>query len=131
MRISAIVFATCACATAAAELPPSPPEAEGLSPERLSRVDAVARRYIESGAFPGAIVAVARNGKVVHLSALGRRGTKDERPLPLDALFRMYSSTKMVTAVAVMRQYEQGRFQWPAQGVFRGFQDFAGSTLTF
>ena len=113
MRISAIVFGTWfACATAAAELPPSPPEAEGLSPERLSRVDAVARRYIESGAFPGAIVAVARNGKVVHLSALGRRGTEDERPLPLDALFRMYSSTKMVTAVAVMQQYEQGRFQW-------------------
>lgn len=113
MRKSALLFASwIACAaTATAELPSSPPEAEGLSSERLSRVDALAGRYIESGTFPGAIAAVARNGKVVHLSALGRRGTEDERPLPLDALFRMYSSTKMVTAVAVMQQYEQGRFQ--------------------
>lgn len=53
---------------------------------------------------------VARHGKIVHQSIAGQRGFEDDRPISADALFRMYSSSKVVTAVAMMQLYERGLF---------------------
>ena len=101
-----------ACSAMAAELPSSHPEAEGMSADRLDRVTAVARRYVQAGELPGAMTVVARNGTIVHSATVGTRGTDDDRPLQPDAIYRLYSTTKVVTSVAVMQMYEQGRFQW-------------------
>lgn len=95
----------------AAELPTALPEQHGMSAERLVRVRQAAQRFVDRGTFPGAVTAVARNGKLVHLSSVGTRGVNDPRPMPTDGLFRMYSSTKIVMAVAMMQLYEEGRFQ--------------------
>ena len=54
---------------------------------------------------------VMRNGKVVHYQAHGAKGASDDRPLEKDDLFRIYSMTKPITAVAAMQLYEQGKFQ--------------------
>ena len=101
-----------ACAAIATELPTLEPEAAGLSADRLDHVTDVARRYVQAGAFPGAMTVVARNGRIVHAATVGSRGTDDDRPLPADAIYRMYSTTKVATAVAVMQIYEQGGFRW-------------------
>ena len=101
-----------ACTATGAELPSSPPEAEGMSADGIDRVTAVARRYVQAGELPGAMTVVARNGTIVYAATVGRRGVEDDRSLPMDAIYRMYSTTKVVTAVAVMQMYEQGRFQW-------------------
>ena len=53
---------------------------------------------------------MARNGVLVYQSAAGVRGVNDQRPIALDDIFRIYSMTKPVTAVAVMQLYEQGKF---------------------
>ena len=101
-----------ACSAMAAELRSSHPEAEGMSADRLDRVTAVARRYVQADELPGAMTVVARNGTIVHSATVGTRGTDDDRPLQPDAIYRLYSTTKVVTSVAVMQMYEQGRFQW-------------------
>ena len=94
----------------AADLPLVSPDDVGMSMTRLERIDSAVARYVDTGVFPGAMTLVARHGKVVHRSVTGQRGFEDERPIPADALFRMYSSSKVVTAVAMMQLYEQGLF---------------------
>ena len=63
-----ITAVACGLAWAATgvELPSSQPEAEGMSADRLDRVTAVARRYVQAGELPGAMTVVARNGTIVH-----------------------------------------------------------------
>ena len=53
-------------------LPRAVPEAVGMSSERLQRLDAALRAEVERGRMPGAVVAIARRGKLVHYQAYGR-----------------------------------------------------------
>ena len=48
------------------ELPIASPESVGMSSERLERVNAYFRRYIDANQIAGAVTLIARNGKVVH-----------------------------------------------------------------
>ncbi|MDH4071724.1 MAG: beta-lactamase family protein [Gammaproteobacteria bacterium] len=96
---------------AAAGLPVVEPESVGFSSERLGRITEFVRRDIEAGKLVGVVTIVARHGKIVHYEAAGNYGLDDPRPIDRDALFRIYSMTKPVTAVAAMMLYEEGRFQ--------------------
>lgn len=93
------------------DVPSAKAEREGMSSERLERVTALAERYVDDKRVPGMITMVARNGKVVHFEATGQRGLNDPTPLKKDALFRIYSMSKPITAVALMMLYEDGKFQ--------------------
>lgn len=100
------------CAQASArDLPASKAEKVGMSSERLQRIDALAQRYISDGRVPGMVTMVSRRGKIVHFEAHGQRGIADPAPMQKDDLFRIYSMTKPITAVAIMQLYEQGAFQ--------------------
>ncbi len=88
----------------------SSPERQGMSSERLERVTALTQRYVDEGKLAGVITMINRGGKIVHTSVVGNRGADDKRPLELDHLFRIYSMTKPITAVAAMQLYEQGHF---------------------
>ncbi|MEM1231313.1 MAG: serine hydrolase domain-containing protein [Pseudomonadota bacterium] len=98
-------------AALARDLPSSKPERVGMSSDRLARIDALAERYVSDGRVPGIVTMVARKGQIVHFKAHGARGFDDDRPLAKDDLFRIYSMTKPITAVAIMQLYEQGAFQ--------------------
>ncbi len=93
------------------ELPTTKAERVGMSSERLNRISELSKAYVASGQIPGLITMVARDGKIVHFEANGQRGIDDLRPLKKDDLFRLFSMTKPVTAVAIMQLYEQGKFQ--------------------
>ena len=95
----------------AQELPTAKPEREGMSSDRLQRVAAMNDRYTQNGKIAGTLTAVLRNGKVVHASASGNKSATDDRPIEMDDLFRIYSMSKPITAVAAMQLYEQGKFQ--------------------
>ena len=112
-RIWAVVAAVTllAFAATARELPKVRPDRAGMSAERLDRIAELARDYTESGKLAGVLTMVARDGRVVHVSAVGQRGVYDDRPLPEDALFRIFSMSKPITAVAAMMLYEEGKFQ--------------------
>ena len=100
-----------AAAAAARDLPVTPPERVGMSAERLDRITEITRRYVDDGKLAGAITLVARHGKLVYFETQGVRGADDPTPLRPDDLFRIYSMSKPITAVAAMQLYEQGKFQ--------------------
>jgi CubicO group peptidase (beta-lactamase class C family) len=87
------------------------PEDVGLSSERLARVTAWARRWVDEAKLPGLITMVARHGKVVHFDVCGMADVKREVRLAPDTIFRFYSMTKPLTSTAIMMLYEEGRFQ--------------------
>ena len=82
-----------------------------MSSVQLQRLSQLASKYVAEGRVPGIVNLVMRNGKIVHLEAVGNRGVDDETPMQLDDLFRIYSMTKPITSVAAMQLYEEGKFQ--------------------
>lgn len=91
-------------------LPTAAPEAVGMSTERLARIGPAMRRYVDEGLVPGIVTVVARRGAVVHFAAQGLADLEERAALTGEAIFRIYSMTKPVTAAAVMIAYEEGRF---------------------
>lgn len=87
------------------------PEKVGMSSTRLSKISVLGDRYVQSGHYSGVVTLIARKGKVVHSKAHGRYGVANQKKLEEDTLFRIYSMTKPITAVAAMILYEEGKFQ--------------------
>ena len=81
-----------------------------MSAERLDRITAMSQRYVDAAQLAGVVTLVARDGKIVHFEAVGHRGVDDPTPLEKDDLFRIYSMSKPITAVAAMMLYEEGKF---------------------
>ena len=86
------------------------PERVGLSSERLRRIDGYMESVVEEGQIPGAVVLIARRGKVAYFKTFGWMDIEANRPMEKDALFRIASMTKPVTCTAAMLLYEEGRF---------------------
>jgi len=86
------------------------PESMGISSERLERITELSKEYINDFKIPGIVTIVSRKGKIVYYKAFGSRDVQGEYKLLKDDLFRIYSMTKPVTAVAIMQLYEQGKF---------------------
>lgn len=94
----------------ASDLVVAPAEEAGMSAERLARLTAMSEGFVEEGQLAGVVTLVARDGKIVHFEAVGQRGADDPTPLAKDDLFRIYSMSKPITAVAAMILYEEGAF---------------------
>jgi CubicO group peptidase (beta-lactamase class C family) len=90
-------------------LPPSPPEKAGFSKEGLARIDAFFAREIAASRVPGAVVAIARDGRLVHYKAYGYLNKQTGEPMPADALFNLASMTIVFTVVGGLTLNEEGR----------------------
>jgi len=90
-------------------LEPAEPQSVGLSGTRLRRIGVALRREIDAAQIPGAVIAVARGGKLAHLEAVGHRDPGSKEPLRTDAIFSIASMTKAMTSVAIMTLVEEGR----------------------
>jgi CubicO group peptidase (beta-lactamase class C family) len=110
-RIAATAFCLLASGAAFAEdpLPRAKPEAVGLSSERLARIGATLKADIDAGRIPGAVIAVARHGKLVMLDAYGWRDKAAKLPMTTDTIFNIASMTKPMTTVGALMLYEQGK----------------------
>ena len=95
----------------ASPVPVTTPESAGMSSARLARLAAVFGKEIEDKKLPGAVMMVARKGKVVYVHALGVRDPKTGDPMRTDTIFRIYSMTKPITSVAAMILVEDGKLQ--------------------
>ena len=93
----------------AAELPVAKPEQVGLSPERLERIGQTLRADVEGGRIPGAVVVIARKGRIAHVTAVGFLDKAAGTPMTPDAIFRIASMTKPIVTVAALSLYEEGR----------------------
>jgi CubicO group peptidase (beta-lactamase class C family) len=87
------------------------PAQAGFDPQRLQRIDRHFQRYVDDGKLPGFQLAVARDGKVVHVAQAGRRDIENDQPVTEDTLWRIYSMTKPITSVAAMLLWEEGAFE--------------------
>jgi CubicO group peptidase (beta-lactamase class C family) len=83
------------------------PVGAGFSPARLARIAPWYQSQI--GAFPGAVVAIARDGQLAYLQAVGTYDWAGKIPLKPDAIFWIASMTKPVTSVAAMMLVEEGK----------------------
>jgi len=87
------------------------PSSVGFSDSGLERATAALQQHIDNGDIAGVVAAVARDGKLIYLEALGQMDLEQGKPMRVDALFRLYSMTRQITSAAVLQLYEQGKFR--------------------
>ena len=88
----------------------SDPEAVGLCSHRLERVGELMRRSVDDGLVAGAVTVAARRNRIAHLECFGKMDLETGAPMREDAIFRIYSMTKIATSVAVLMLLEESRF---------------------
>jgi CubicO group peptidase (beta-lactamase class C family) len=113
LAAAVVLMAAAVMAVGAAreQLPRASAADVGLDPAGLAEATALLSRYVEERRIAGAVAAVARKGRLAYLEAVGVQDLDTRAPMTAETLFRIYSMTKPVTAVAVMMLHEQGRFR--------------------
>lgn len=114
-----------AIAGPATPLPAATPADEGFSAERLQRLDRFMQQTTAPSGYSGGVVLVARNGRVVKWDSYGHQDLARRVPMQRDSIFRIYSMTKTVTAVAVLMLLEEGKLTLD-DPVARHLPEFAG-----
>jgi CubicO group peptidase (beta-lactamase class C family) len=114
-RIAVVAFAAAAAFSwgglQAQGLPVASPESVGMSAQRLGRISEAFRQEIDKGNLPGVVVLVARKGRLVYSDAVGFQNKESGKPMPKDAIFRIYSMTKPLVSVAAMMLVEDGKIE--------------------
>ena len=86
------------------------PSNVGMSADRLQGVSSWIEEYVDSNQISGAVVLVARQGKVVHHQAYGWRYKEQKAPMETDTIFTIMSMTKPIVSVALLTLFEEGKF---------------------
>ena len=86
------------------------PTAMALTRERLARIKPHFDRYVADRRLPGWLATVSRGGELVWSAKGGHRDREKELEVTDDTIWRIYSMTKPITAIAAMMLYEEGRF---------------------
>ncbi len=107
--LSGCVLTLSAAFALAQPLPTARPQDVGLSSARLARIGTWIQGEIDAKRIPGAVVLVARSGKVAYYEALGQQDPASPRPMGRDSIFRIYSMTKPLVSVATMMMVEEGK----------------------
>ena len=85
------------------------PASLGLSAEKSLAFKNELQRRVDAGEMPGAVLLVARHGKVAALEAVGYQDRNAKTPMKTDSIFRIASLTKPIVSVAAMTLVEEGR----------------------
>jgi CubicO group peptidase (beta-lactamase class C family) len=91
-------------------LPVVDPAEVGLSADRLARVSGMLTADIARKFIPGAVLLIARRGKIAHFDAIGQRDPGVDEKMEKDSIFRIYSMTKPIVSTAIMMLLEEGHF---------------------
>ncbi|ALV40664.1 serine hydrolase [Pseudarthrobacter sulfonivorans] len=98
-------------ATTPAPAPAGPPATGPASPEQTyDALDTFLREQLDTLGIPGAAIAVVRDGVQVHSAAFGRADDSG-RPMTAQTPVLLASTSKSLTAIAVMQQVEAGRLR--------------------
>ncbi|EJL25231.1 penicillin-binding protein, beta-lactamase class C [Caulobacter sp. AP07] len=104
------------------------PEEVGLSADGLAKVDAAVQAQIDAGTIAGAVTLVARHGRVCHVHAMGLQNIEAGQASRIDGLYRIFSMTKPVTAVAMMILWDEGLWR-PEDPIDKHLPEFAGARV--
>ncbi|UCH52041.1 MAG: beta-lactamase family protein, partial [Chloroflexota bacterium] len=101
------------------------PESVGLSSAKLNEIDTVLEAEIAAKKIPGAVLLIARNGKVAYFKSFGYRDTERTLPMEKDSIFRVYSMTKSLAAVSIAMLKDEGKlaFDDPVEKYIPSFKN--------
>src|ERR1700760_3893858 len=92
-------------AAGADPLPRATPESVGMSTQRLAVIGDTLLTDVAGGRIPGAVVAIARKGKLVYFEAFGYVDKSTGAPMTTDAVFNIASMTKPMVATGALMLY--------------------------
>ena len=92
-------------------LPVAKPESVGMSTQRLEKITATLAQDVADKKLPGAVVMVARKGKLVYSHTFGSLNNASAGSMQTDSIFRIYSMTKPLVSTALMMLVEDGLVQ--------------------
>src|SRR6266566_3597354 len=75
---------------------PGKPEENGISTERLLRIDQTLNEYVSKGYIPGAVALIVRNGKIIYEKSFGYSDVENKSTLKNDNVFRIASQSKAI-----------------------------------
>ncbi|MCW5623181.1 MAG: beta-lactamase family protein [Burkholderiales bacterium] len=129
----AALLATAVTLVHADPLPRATPESVGLSGPRLERIGAMLHQWVDKKEIPGAVIMIARHGKLAYVETVGLRDAGKGAPLAEDSLFRLYSMTKPIVSIAAMSLVEEGRLavNEPISKYLPEFKDMKVATEVF
>ena len=95
-------------ATPTAETAPLPPRIDAAV------IDAALKGLVDSGKLVGVSALVYERGKEAYFGAFGQADRENNKPMARDTIVQIFSMTKPVTGVALMKLFERGKFQLDA-----------------
>ena len=96
--------------TSLALLPDIDPSMAGFNEQKLNLVDSIVKDGIVQGAYPGAVVLVAKDGRVVYEKAFGKMASVNASPMTTRTIFDLASVTKIcATTISIMKLYDEGK----------------------
>lgn len=99
-----ILFLVSSCETKMATL-----QSVGLSEDSLKIATQRLHNYVDDGKLSGTFVRIIKEGKVVYNDRYGLIDIAKNKPVEDESLYRIFSMTKPVTAVAIMTLHDQGK----------------------
>ena len=87
------------------------PKSVGLNGDSLKLAESVMQKYIDEGKLAGISTMVIKNGQMVERANFGYADLETKKPVEDNTIFRIFSMTKPITAVALMTLFEEGKFQ--------------------
>jgi len=105
-----VLFASVSFVVEAREIRSVAPDREGFSQDRLKRITEHMNDRVEDGTMVGGMGLIARNGNIVYQEVYGLADRDAQRAMEEDAIYRIYSMSKPITAAAVMMLYEESKF---------------------
>ncbi len=113
LAVASLLLTACAAVVFAQDsAPPLPritPDAAGMDGEVLAQIEKRMRQFVADHEISGSVTLVARQGRIVHLAAVGHADIAANRPMREDTLFAIASMTKPITATAVMILRDEGK----------------------
>jgi CubicO group peptidase (beta-lactamase class C family) len=97
--------------TASHGLPFADANEVGMSAERLARIEDRFKTYVDESLIAGWALTIAREGKVALSAQYGLADRENNKPIADDTIYRIFSMTKPITAVAAMMLWEEGKFE--------------------
>lgn len=86
------------------------PKNQGVSTERLGRIDSYMQKTIKENQIPGAVTLIRRNNKIIYNKAFGYSDVENKIKFSTDDIFRIASMTKAITSLGVLILWEEGKF---------------------
>ena len=90
-------------------LPVTRPGELGMDAAKLAEIPKRMQEFVDANQASGIVTLVAKDGKIAHLSAVGKADLAEDRAMRTDSVFAVASMTKPITATAVMILQDEGK----------------------